>query len=189
MNQKDHSQFAKLMIALNEVFGRGEMSELKMEIYFKALQDFSIEQVSRGISTILANRTLDNFPKPGEIKEAIEGTPDDQALEAWTRLFWAIKNDGGYTAIIVDEPTAIAVEQMGGWQELCMMLTKERGFKRAEFLKLYQLALKQGIKDGRKKLMGLHDADNIKKGFSDHISKPIDLNGQTVPQLTGGDKW
>jgi hypothetical protein len=69
----DQTKFAGLMKALAEVFdGSIQPSPLKIELYFKALEQYHIEKLEMAVSKMIKERTYPSFPKPAEIRENIE---------------------------------------------------------------------------------------------------------------------
>ena len=72
MQPGDETKFAKLLIALGEVFpSEGRPSALKIELYYKALEAYSIEEITKAVENLIAERLYHNFPTPGEIRERL----------------------------------------------------------------------------------------------------------------------
>jgi hypothetical protein len=69
----DFETFAQLMASLAEVFeSYNKPSALKIELYFKALEEYSIEKLELAVSKMIKERAYPSFPKPAEIRENIE---------------------------------------------------------------------------------------------------------------------
>jgi hypothetical protein len=69
----DQTKFAGLMKALAEVFdGSIQPSPLKIELYFKALEQYPIEKLELAVSKMIKERAYSSFPKPAKIRENIE---------------------------------------------------------------------------------------------------------------------
>jgi hypothetical protein len=114
--QHDIEDFAGLMALLAEVFGKDLTPQL-VEIYFRALADFPIERIAAAIDE--AVRRLKFFPKPTELIELIEGSPDDQAEQAWAQ-FWLALNRGGTHRSLNCEDVILAEtirRQYGSWAD------------------------------------------------------------------------
>lgn len=119
MNQKkDKIRFAQVMAALGEVFDSGrETSALKTEIYFKALEKFSIEGIEQACSMLIGSRTTASFPKPAEIiacmkPKNIESQIDK--LEAWGMVMSGLEMDRVPNDYLIQQ----AIRRVGGWDYL-----------------------------------------------------------------------
>lgn len=121
MTDDDRPAFARGLYALGETFNE-PVSELRAEAYFDALRDLPIVDVLNAMrQAIKAGRF---FPRPVEIREAIEGSTEDQAEIAWTHLLREVRRVG-YTGTPMwpDEATRrAALELYGGWVRLCESL-------------------------------------------------------------------
>jgi len=70
--RKDSRRFSEVMASLNEVFGNGEVTPRKVEVYFQALEPYPLEGVERAVANLIRHRTIGRFPTPGEIAEEID---------------------------------------------------------------------------------------------------------------------
>lgn len=166
MQNNDLNKFAKLMMAISEVFDGGKApSELKMEIYFQALKGYDIETLQRSMERMIATRIYPSFPKPGEIIQEIEGAKEDQALLAWGEVVEAIKHTGPYQSVRFKDPTIHAViEFMGGWPTTGDWLEDELKWKQKEFERLYGIMKTRGT--DKKYLPGICEISNGAKGLT-----------------------
>jgi hypothetical protein len=98
--QDNIEDFAGLMALLAEVFGK-ELNPQLVEIYFRALADFSIERIAAAVEE--AVRRLRFFPKPAELIELMEGSPDDQAEHAWGQFWLALTRIGTYRSLYCED--------------------------------------------------------------------------------------
>jgi len=132
----DRPAFAEAIGILAETLGE-PFSKLRIEGYWIALNDLPIEAVQTAILCRLKTATF--FPKPAEIRAAIEGTTEDQAELAWRQVNQWIRSIGSYgypAALRTDDVLCGAVEACGGWQQLCLteldqMTYQATAFKRA----------------------------------------------------------
>jgi hypothetical protein len=85
VTEHDFQAFGGLMAVLEEVFDK-DFTLQRVEIYFRALAAWPIERIKDAVES--AVRTLKFFPKPAELIELIEGSPDDQAEQAWGSSGW-----------------------------------------------------------------------------------------------------
>lgn len=119
MTVDDREGFATLMLGLGETYGE-PVSDARMEIYFGALADQDLETLRRAAT--LHVRTQKFFPRPAELREAINGSLDDRAELAWMALLREVRR-AGYTGAPEWHGDAAleraAMELYGGWQRLC----------------------------------------------------------------------
>jgi hypothetical protein len=124
MTEQDREAFALLMLGIGETFGE-PVSEARMEIYFRALSDLTLEQLQIA-SNVHANSSR-FFPKPVELREAICGAVEDRAEIAWANVQALVRRHGYWAdpASIhwPDEVTEHAAMKLyGGWKALCEFL-------------------------------------------------------------------
>jgi len=147
MEKNEFPRFAQLMVQTAEIYNE-KLSEIKIELYFEILKDFPYASIERAFVHHI--RTSKFFPKPADIVEFIEGSPDDRSLKAWLLLTRLIKNYGYYYSIVVDDPALVAtVEDMGGWMHICSTWKEsELPYREREFREKYKYNLKHPQKSG-----------------------------------------
>jgi hypothetical protein len=164
MTQQDYEKFAVLMATLAEVFDAGrEVSKFKMEIYFKALERYRIDDISCAVSNMIHERVYPSFPKPAEIIQEITGKTEDKAMLAWIKTKDAIGRIGSYQSVVFDDPVIHStIEAMGGWIDAGNWLEDEMVWKGKEFERLYSIMAPRG---GHPiKLIGISERDNAANG-------------------------
>ncbi len=162
------STLAKLLLPLGEVFQR-EISPALLEIYWQTLKNYPDALVMKALSSLL--KTSKFFPKPAEIIECIEGSPDEKSLIAWNTLMEAIRLHGSYSSVkFVDKVLSKVVEDLGGWVKLCSTNLRDLDNLRSLFIKYYKLysTYKQGI-EGPEVHAGLIELENRRSGFLEDI--------------------
>lgn len=122
MKPEDARHFAQLMAVLGETFSK-DVSPKLIDIYFKAFERWPIEAFEQAVNQ--AVMTCKFFPKPVELIELLEGTPDDQRERgelAWRQL-WKALACGTYRSLFCeDRVLAETVRQViGGWMEAGML--------------------------------------------------------------------
>jgi len=130
MRDGDRLAFAKGLYALGEAFNE-PVSELRAEAYFDALADLPVRAVLDAMRTAIRDGRF--FPRPVEIREYVEGRPEDRAELAWTALLRLVRRYGwpgidgkGKAPNFPDEATrGAALELYGGWSALCARLPSE----------------------------------------------------------------
>jgi hypothetical protein len=165
--QQDDLKFAELMAVLAEVYDDGRPpSKLKMEVYFRALEQFGIDDIERAVKELIYTRTTASFPKPAEIIQAIRGTVSNQATLAWLDVLETVKRVGHYQSVKFSNPVIHSViEVMGGWVRLASeMTTDEEKWKQREFERLYEVLLRNPRGKHPDYLPGWIEIDNAAKG-------------------------
>lgn len=116
-NADDWDIFLQSYVGLCHFFNL-EADELKMEVYFKALSSFPVQDVVQGIDKAIARCRF--FPKPVELLEFIEGKIEHRAEVEGLKVLEALKTLSRTNAVVFDDPvTAGVVERAyGGWWKL-----------------------------------------------------------------------
>jgi hypothetical protein len=116
MTERDLEAFAGLMALLAEVFDK-DLNAQRVEIYFRALATWPIEQIAAAVDE--AVRRLKFFPKPAELIELLEGSPDDQAEHAWGQFWLALTRGGTYRSLYCEDDVLAEVirRQFGTWAD------------------------------------------------------------------------
>lgn len=178
MTKRDHVEFARIMMALSEVFDGGrEPSPVKVELYFQALREFRIEEIGEAARVMMKTRVYPSFPKPAEIIQEINGTAEDWATTAWLLVSGAIRRHGSYESVAFDDKVIHSViDAMGGWPQLCQAREEELKWKQKEFERLYGVI---SAREGQhpQHLPGLIEMDNRAKGYAEHIPEPARISG------------
>jgi len=129
MDKKDFNRFANCIGTLLEVFGK-QLSPLAVQGYFKALGEYTIDQVEFGFSQALVKCKF--FPKPVELIEFINGADDpkqrveDQAEQQAMDVLSAIGKFGSYKTPKFDDPvTQKIVSERFTWGHMCSYINNE----------------------------------------------------------------
>lgn len=121
MRDEDRGAFAELLLGIGETYGE-PVSDARMEIYFRALDDLSLNRVREAANHHVRSSRF--FPKPAELREAVDGSFEDAAEIAWTNVR-AIVRKYGYWAkpSSIQWPDAVtehaAMKLYGDWKALC----------------------------------------------------------------------
>ena len=106
------------------------------------------------------------LPKPADIIRRLEGSCDDKARLAWTKVMQAIEYVGSYESVVFDDARIHAVlTDMGGWIALCGHHIEQLKFLQHEFQKRYRHCLAQVSNNYPNVLSGIIARDNASKGF------------------------
>jgi len=154
------NEFLAAINGLAEVYNEN-MSELKLDLYFETLKDYSFEQFKSAIINILKVRVYPSMPKPSEIIECIGGKLQDRAVLAWeTAIETAQKYDYYFTINFEDSIINGVIRAMGGWESFSTMPAKEHPFARKQFIELYEAYSRVG-RECPEKLIGNFEKKNL----------------------------
>ncbi len=177
MQNNDFEKFARLMATLAETFGNTSPSEQKIEIYYRALSDLTIEQVDAAVINLVKTRTITStLPVPAEIRDVL-GAGKGDALLALKKAENAVERHGSYTSVVFDDPVIhMVIASMGGWPKFCCPSAygddQQWQWKQKEFMSLYEAFSKNPKVECPLQLSGICDSYNSANGFDKYISKP-----------------
>lgn len=165
MNKNDKKPFAALLAGLAEAFDVA-LSPSRIEIYFNALSDMSLEQVQEAGSHLARSSRF--FPKPVDFREAVLPDAEAQALHAYDKVAEASKAIGAYSSVSFGDPVIHKIiDSLGGWVDVCSRpadAEKEKWWKK-EFERMYRLYAGQQGWVAPYVARGLHDKENEQKGL------------------------
>lgn len=172
-DQNDRAEFAKMIAVMAENFS-ADVSPLGIESRFRALMDFPLVEVRRGLNYLIRTRRYSTMPTIGEMRDAIAGSPTDAALIQASLVFETIRNVGAYRSVAFDDPITVAVirRRFGGWVRACEEANQsKRHFFEKEFESAYLAFHRAGIREGGI-LSGIVEADNSSRGYVEYIRDP-----------------
>jgi hypothetical protein len=139
MKQDEYQQFQVLWTSVCDVYGKSP-SDAAIGMNFRALAKYPLAHVRRALDAHLSDSDGGRFmPKPADLIRHIDGDPESQSLLAWSKVEKHIRTVGPWQTVVFDDPNIMAaIEEMGGWIELCKVTEKELPFKRNEFAKRYK---------------------------------------------------
>ncbi|WP_447593582.1 DUF6475 domain-containing protein [Aquipseudomonas campi] len=135
-----------------------------VDVFFDALAGYDIESVRRGLNAHVQNPDSGQFaPKPADVVRLIDGTSQDQGMQAWSRVDKVVRRVGPYQSIVFDDPIVHRVlDDMGGWVKLCSTRSEEDyKFQGLEFARRYRaFVIAGGVGDDYPKhLIGISEAE------------------------------
>ena len=138
------AKFVELLAAAAAVYNTKPISKQGIEMYWRLMARFTVEQLQAAMMRHM--ETSEFFPKPAELIRIIEGTAEDQSLDAWLSVMRAIKKLGSNgSPQFHDEIIPIAIEALGGWQTICRHPEKDTHFWQKRFADAYIMAKRQGV--------------------------------------------
>ena len=119
MTDLDFERFSGILTAIGDLYGK-PVSEHVVPIWWSALKQYDIKAVQAAFSRHTTNPDGGQFmPKPADLIRLIEGGKADQAMQAWSKVDWAVRHIGGYASVAFDDQLIHAViADMGGWVKL-----------------------------------------------------------------------
>lgn len=139
MTPRDKHEFAALMAALGDYYGR-ELSDAVIGMYWQGLEHYDIAAVREALNRHMHNPdTGQFFPKIADISRMLAGTTQDAALVAWAKVDQAVRRIGTYADVVFDDPLVHRVlHDMGGWMGLGTKNEDEWPFVAKEFENRYR---------------------------------------------------
>ena len=127
------------------------VNENALKIWLMALEDFSAEQVEKGVALAIKTEEYSKMPVPAKIIRKIReacGIPSPldrekakqaQAEAEWAQVLDQVKRVGSYGSPRFHPTTERVLRAMGGWSSLCETMTSaNRDFKRRDFVAMWQ---------------------------------------------------
>ena len=184
MTGGDRKKFFEIMCGLAENFS-ATVTDAGLEIRFKALKKYAIEEIEAAALEILYTRQYTTVPTVADFVHAIEGNPDDIAMIEAVNVLKAVKELGAGKSVKFNDPITGAVvhKSFGGWLKLCSELKEdeEQWFVK-DFMKAYQTFRRNGITHTGH-LAGAIEAENRIAGYLDNIPSPVPIGGKAPVKL------
>lgn len=103
MNLSDQDQFRDIMVALADHFS-SKISQMGIELRFKALSRFSIDQIKEAALFIMETRKYTTVPTVADFVDAIEGNPLETAQLQADLFMQVIRNIGSCQNPELEDP-------------------------------------------------------------------------------------
>jgi hypothetical protein len=143
MKQNEMQEFTAIMnrAAMLTAHRKDKDWDMFLEIMFEELINHDLEDVRRVVAEHV--RTEKFFPMLADIIQPIEKPlvtfAEERAERAWALVLNAVRKLGGWHSVSFPSPAHIyALEQMGGWRQLCAtMLDSEIQWREKNFIAHY----------------------------------------------------
>lgn len=183
MNQSDFQDFCKLLDGAALATNQEPKSRETIAVLFKFLQDLEIEQVADAVKLHIGESRF--FPTVADIRNLAEGTGQEKANLAWSRVLQSARVHGRYTSIRYGDPRIhYAISQMGGWESICNIATDRLNYEAIQFCRYWREADRKQMQWGNPQVPALfmsgHDRSNLKKGFNDLVRTPVLVDCQNL---------
>lgn len=169
MKQNDYDEFDETLVAVAEQYGKKLSDNLKI-LYWQGLVDYDLKAVQQALYRHIRNPDSGMFmPKVADIVKMLQGSTQDSALIAWSKVDKAVRYVGTQVTVAFDDPIIHRViNEMGGWLSFGSKQESEWPFVAKEFENRYRGYKSKNEKiDYPSKLIGLYDAQNIQAGFKE----------------------
>lgn len=179
MKAEDRERFGVAMGVMGENFQKAPSQSLA-EIYFKFLEDLSIEDFEKACTTLINTRKLTGtFPLIAEIREAARPGMQNMDLlvdHAWRKLMVAVERHGYYDSILFDDgPIHQILKSWDGWMNWSGTVTNdELKWVRKDFDKLYRAYYAMNLPRPVDHLIGYFEHQNALSGVEE-FNGPIFL--------------
>lgn len=139
MHASDHAAFFQL-IGDVYAFYRRDYSKFAGNVWLNAMKPFDFDAVAEAINRHSVNPDTGQFmPFPADIVKMLEGTTQDSALVAWSKVDRAVRVVGSWVDVVFDDALIHRViSEMGGWIQFGERNTKDWDFVRNEFVSRYR---------------------------------------------------
>lgn len=108
-------EFKALILYLFVAFNK-EPSDLQVQVYWDQLKGYSSEQLQRAVRDHVASGKF--VATVAELRQAIDGSPDDKAVRAWGIVSEAMDRHGDYRHVDfgqADPYINATIRNLGGW--------------------------------------------------------------------------
>lgn len=188
MIDQDRKPFFALIAGVYAFYDKG-FSDFAGRVWWEAAKPFDLKAVSDALNRHCVNPDVGQFmPKPADVVRMLQGSTQDSALAAWSKLDRAVREVGTYRSVVFEDALIHRIVlEMGGWVSLGAKDEKEWPFIRNEFVNRYRgYRGRSEIPEYPPVLIGLAEANNRKGGFE--IEAPILIGNPDLAQrvLTGG---
>lgn len=160
-NQEFNTAFQPFL----DYFPTGDMSKEKINIYYLALSNLTVDQLNSAFISMVRNRVYKNFPQVAEIIQyathTTESELDDRIVLAKQMLKNTIVRYGSYGSVeFKDKGIHAVIDALDGWQKMCSMSSDElEKFLTFEFAKIYKAYTRHNY-PVTQYYIGVHDATN-----------------------------
>jgi hypothetical protein len=171
MTPNDHRRFLALLTGVHS-FYRQDLTDFAEGVWRRAMEPYAIEAIERAFDAHSQDPKAGSFmPKPADLIRLLDGSHEDRAAVAWSKVHQAMARVGAYATVAFDDPAIhSAVTDLGGWPAMCAGTIDELPFLQRRFAQAYSAHSRAGSAHPPM-LPGLHDGANVAKGHA--MQKPV----------------
>ena len=190
MQQNDYDDFVDILQVVSEQYGK-RVSDGVVALYWQGLQEFDLAAVRDALGRHIRNTDTGQFmPKIADIIRMLQGSSQDAAFSAWSKVDKAARHVGPYETVCFDDPLIHRVlHDMGGWMMLGQKTDEEWPFVARDFENRYRGFKSRNERvDYPSKLIGISESHNSKEGHE--VGQPMLIGNaeKATAVLIGGIK-
>lgn len=192
MRNEDREALTAMLAKVMSIYGK-QITAGFVDVFFDALKGFDLDSVRRGLNAHVQNPDSGQFPpKPADVVRLIDGTSQDQGMQAWSRVDKAVRRVGPYQSVVFDDAIVHRViDEMGGWIKLCNTPSEDDyKFQGIEFARRYRAYVIAGGagSDYPRHLIGMTEAENNTAGYKRNLPNPVLIGTESgcLEVLKGG---
>ena len=164
MSQQSKAHLASALEAIYEMHNK-VISKAVVNIWWHLVKQRGVESVLKALTEHTMSPAGKFLPKPADIIEILDGTQEDAALMAWTKFHNALRN-GSHVSVCFDDVLINQVaKDLGGWIAFGQLTAKDITFKEKEFVRLYQMYMKNPPLNPPGHLIGVSEKQNSTQGY------------------------
>ena len=186
-DKMEFKEFMPCFSLMCEYYG-AKFGEGITRLYFESLEHYDIEEFKKACKKITTTRVYPTMPKIAEFVEAIEGSIDERAVEAWDEAMNACAKYGPYRSVsFVDEAINRAVSHIvGGWDKINNCGLDELVWVKKEFLSAYKAYA--GKELTRTRLRGIAELSGCKSEGVHLIGENKNVSLLEMAAIESGEK-
>ncbi|BBE08595.1 Bacteriophage protein, Gp10 [Mycoavidus cysteinexigens] len=182
MQSCDFAAFGQMLQAIMAMYGR-DLSPALVALYWQGLQAYDLAAVREALNRHVNNPDTGQFmPKIADIHKMLQGSTQDAALTAWSKVDRTMREKGPYPSIVFDDPLIHRVlSEMGGWVQLSTKHEENWPFVRNEFVNRYRgYRMRSEVPDYPPVLIGIAEMTNQQLGFK--VAPPLLVGSAAMAQ-------
>lgn len=139
MRVEEFEKFKTGVAGVMGFYGK-DVSQFALDVWWQALKNFDLAAITDAFNRHLVNPDNGQFaPKPADIVRLLQGSTQDVAMKAWSKVDKTVRLVGPYQSVVFDDPIIHAViVAMGGWIALGAKTEDEWPFVQREFEARYR---------------------------------------------------
>ncbi|MCX8566851.1 MAG: hypothetical protein ON057_001578 [Glomeribacter sp. 1016415] len=182
MKSCDFNAFDGLLQAVAAMYGR-DLSSGVIALYWQGLQAYDLAAVREALNRHVNNPDTGQFmPKIADVHKMLQGSTQDAALTAWSKVDRTMREKGPYPSIVFDDPLIHRVlSEMGGWVQLSTKHEDDWPFVRNEFVNRYRgYRMRSEVPEYPPVLIGIAEMTNQQLGLE--IAPPLLVGNAAMAQ-------
>lgn len=167
MTENDFEKFRQGLAGVYGFYDR-EINDFALDTWWNSLKQFDLPAIIQAFNRHVINTESGKWlPKPADIIRMLQGSTQDAALVAWSKVDWAVRHEGTYVDVaFTDALIHRVLHDMGGWIPLGQKNEDEWPFVAREFENRYRgFRERSEIPEYPSILTGIANAYNRSKGI------------------------